>query len=211
MKQTRKRWTQDQQSLLWVNYALMPLDELSQMTGHPIGSLCGKASSLGLKRSKPSSDIRFWKYVDKNGPLAESLGTKCWNWTGGKNWQGYGNYSLNKTSIGTHRFSWILHFGQPNEDKPHVLHRCDNPPCVNPDHLFVGTNADNIRDRNSKGRMRWVRGEEHPKSKLKNSDIPKIKALRESGGYGVREIALMFNVSHSLISCITRGKKRKDV
>lgn len=84
---------------------------------------------------------RFWSKVAK--------GEGCWIWTGGTSGNGYGAFMLNGKHITAHRFSWILHRGEP---RLHILHKCDNPICVNPDHLFEGTNLDNIKDRVSKGR-----------------------------------------------------------
>jgi hypothetical protein len=92
---------------------------------------------------------RFWVKVDKNGPLHPTLGTACWVWTGRHLTWGYGQIENHLT----HRLSWRLHNG-PIPNRLQVLHRCDNPPCVNPAHLFLGTNTDNRADSKAKGRMR---------------------------------------------------------
>lgn len=93
---------------------------------------------------------RFWARVDKS--------EECWVWTSTKNSQGYGMVIVQSPGdpsiplhIRAHRLSYLLHFGPP-PDRLMVLHRCDNPPCVRPDHLFLGTAADNARDMASKGR-----------------------------------------------------------
>jgi len=83
----------------------------------------------------------------------------CWIWNGITNRGGYGIIELihnGKLEQYAHRISWILHRGEIPESLQ-VLHHCDNPPCVNPDHLFIGTNLDNIRDKTEKGRNNAVR------------------------------------------------------
>jgi len=91
----------------------------------------------------------FWLKVDKNDANG------CWLYTGFRKWDGYGwlNRKVNgkPRSMTAHRYSWILAHGEPANGL-HILHRCDNPPCCNPDHLFLGTHQDNMNDRVAKGR-----------------------------------------------------------
>jgi len=100
-------------------------------------------------KPRPQAD-RLWEKVDKNGPIHPVLGTACWLWMAGRNKLGYGLFDCGSA----HRIAWILTNGPPPPDTPFVLHRCDNPPCCNPDHHFLGTQADNIRDMVAKGRAR---------------------------------------------------------
>ena len=92
---------------------------------------------------------RSWEKVNKTG--------ECWVWTGATKGGGYGNFTDYadgaKRHVLAHRFSWELHNGPVPAEKPLVLHHCDNPPCVRPDHLFVGTHRDNITDAIEKGRF----------------------------------------------------------
>ncbi len=93
---------------------------------------------------------RFWEKVNKNGnqmPHVPKIG-KCWEWIAGINGNGRPIFSIRKKSIAAHRVSYILHFGDIPKDIC-VLHRCDNPICVRPDHLFLGTHLDNANDRDS--------------------------------------------------------------
>jgi hypothetical protein len=97
---------------------------------------------------------RFWKYVDKDGPVPEHvpyLG-QCWLWTAGRDKGGYGKFTVDGGYIRAHRFSYEMVHGPVPDDKPQVLHRCDNPSCVRPSHLWAGTNEDNTADKENKGR-----------------------------------------------------------
>jgi uncharacterized coiled-coil protein SlyX len=114
---------------------------------------------------------KFWEKVDKNGPNG------CWIWIGAKNNKGYGNFSNNIGSKTSHRFSFELANGKI-EDGLIICHKCDNPPCVNPDHLFKGTHADNMQDAINKGRLNFnAVGSEGPRRPNRRSQ--EIKNLRE--------------------------------
>ena len=94
----------------------------------------------------------FWEHVNKNGPvIREELG-QCWVWTmSSRNQDGYGLYMLNKKSTLTHRYSYEITYGKFDLNLC-ILHKCDNPPCVRPDHLFIGTRQDNKIDAVTKGK-----------------------------------------------------------
>lgn len=116
----------------------------------------------------------FWKKVDQSGD--------CWIWTGGKNEKGYGHFNVRRKYCAAHRFSWILNKGAIPEGL-HVLHDCpggDNPSCVNPDHLWLGTNLDNVLDKEEKGRGNQPAGERNCKAKLSESQVLEIRRLSES-------------------------------
>lgn len=94
---------------------------------------------------------RFWAKVNKAGPLHPLLQTRCWPWTGSRHRKGYGNAWLDGRGWQAHRAAWALEVGAiPAGTR--VLHRCDRRACVRPQHLFIGTDLDNARDRDAKGR-----------------------------------------------------------
>lgn len=102
--------------------------------------------------------------------------TGCWNYTRSKNNKGYGWFSINGKAIGAHRASWILFKGEIPKGRI-VCHRCDNPSCVNPDHLFTGTTQDNRLDCENKGRSNRPVGEQSPWAKLTSEDVLVVRKL----------------------------------
>lgn len=105
----------------------------------------------------PTLADNFWRRVSKDGPFSRECGSRCWVWTGSKTPSGYGqmNFSSSRRPMRTHAVSWAIHHnGQLPEEGQVICHRCDNPPCCNPDHLFVGSPKDNALDAQMKGRIR---------------------------------------------------------
>jgi hypothetical protein len=123
-------------------------------------------------RNWPNAEKRLWQSVDKTDG--------CWNWTGRSLVDGYGKIWVNGRRLLTHRFSWQIHNGEIPPDM-RVCHKCDNPKCVNPSHLFLGTQFDNMRDMESKGRGVYPHGSRSKMAVLAERDIPKIIRLHASG------------------------------
>lgn len=143
----------------------------------------------------PLSD-RFWQYVDKTD--------YCWIWKGCLHHTGYGIIRINYQNVQAHRASWELHNGEIPEGL-WVLHHCDNPPCVNPEHLFLGTNVDNMRDKLQKGRA--MQGTDHCLSKL-NPDI--VREIRASNDHN-SILAQKYQVSRYTIYAVRTSKTWKSV
>lgn len=118
----------------------------------------------------------------------------CWEWAGRRNDSGYGLIVVDKKNTRTHRVAWEYAYGAILEGK-HVLHRCDNPSCVNPEHLFLGDNNENIRDMCSKGRSR---------SGLKPEEKYAILWRTAMGGETHQQIADAYGVGLSTVKDISR-------
>lgn len=146
---------------------------------------------------------RFWEKVSKDGPIPPhkpELGP-CWMWTAGINVPrgGYGMFALRKGVIRrAHRIAWELANGRPVPDGLWVLHHCDNPPCVRPDHLFLGTPKDNTDDMAVKGRANVQHGSERPAARLSEADVTAIRAARAQGAVGA-ELARQYGVHRTTI------------
>lgn len=140
----------------------------------------------------------------------------CWEWSGYINKGGYGFTRFggrNGKGLLAHRISWELHNGEIPSGM-HVCHSCDNRKCVNPEHLFIGTNQDNINDRVAKGRSsKWIKSaprEKTPNAKLKDSDIKSMVEKRLNGGKVV-EIAREFGVCKEHASRVILQSLRGEI
>lgn len=158
--------------------------------------------SQGLSKNLPQ---RFWRKVNKTD--------SCWLWIASQDGCGYG--TIRTASHGritrAHRVSWILHRG-PIPSGLNVLHNCpsgDNPSCVNPDHLWLGTQGENCKDRDDKGRCWHPKGEEVKHSKLNDE---KVRMIRQMSGHMTKaEIARQFSVSAPAIGKVLKGRSWKHV
>ena len=160
--------------------------------------------SMTVGRRKPIAE-RFWSHV-RAIPSGD-----CWIWTGSVDGRGYGRLSSRRGRGGSpekaHRISWEIHFGNiPTGTE--VCHKCDNPSCVNPAHLFVGTHYDNMRDAAAKHRM--AHGSRHCCAKLTEDDVIVIRSLLD-GGFSQYAVAKLFGVGRSAVGKIKTGHNWKHV
>jgi len=166
--------------------------------GH--GKFCSYVCTGRSQTSRFSTDpaARLEARVDKSaGPDA------CWPWQGKRSAQGYGHVTIAKRDELTHRLAYQAVHGQIPAGML-VCHHCDNPPCCNPKHLFLGTYQDNAQDMHAKGRGPNRRGERNPSAKLSDAQAAEIRASAR----GVRELARIYGVAPSLISRIRSGARR---
>jgi hypothetical protein len=128
----------------------------------------------------------------------------CWNWIAAKDKDGYGMLSHHRgKQIRAHRASYEFHVAKIPAGLL-VCHSCDNPSCINPAHLFVGTSKENTHDMLRKKRRPVLRGENHPSAKLTNDQVNQIKQLR-SENRPLKDIANQFNISFQTVSSIAKG------
>ncbi len=150
--------------------------------------------------ARPIED-RLWSniVIDENG---------CWLWIGGISEQGYGKITFQGERY-AHRIIWLLYRGTI-PDELCVCHHCDNPPCCNPLHLFIGTDADNLKDMREKGRWNLPVGEDAFPAKLKESEARAIIQGR-ADGIPVNALATRFQVCPSTISKIALSRRWKHL
>jgi hypothetical protein len=194
---------------------------MNKRYGHPYMKACGEsyqsrqvslvlAHKPTFKFSAPSccnsrcvnpdhlvagDEARFWRSVQK-------LESGCWVWTGNTDKNGYGAFYYTKNGkpcrVRAHRYSWELaHQCEIGSSDMCVCHHCDNPPCVNPDHLFLGSLQENSRDRDLKGR--------NGKTKLDPSKVAEIRELYAKGVNGV-QLSILYDMSSSNIYRILQGR-----
>jgi len=158
---------------------------------------------------------RWWRHGDplagRGQPLEVRLRergwdvteTGCWEVRGSRHKSGYGKIEVSGKSTSTHRVAYELWVG-PIPDGLIIRHRCDNPPCINPEHLEVGTHADNVKDMLERGRTNWNLGDSNPASKLTDQDVRDIRESDER----TADLAQRYGVTPSYMSQIRHGKKR---
>lgn len=138
---------------------------------------------------------------------------ECWEWNGAKGEAGHGQIRIDKKSRQAHRIMFEIHYG-PVPEGDNVLHRCDNPPCVNPGHLFSGTQKQNMDDMWAKGRQQEYvdqpLGSKHPNAKLLENDVLELRRLRESGST-YKSLAERFGISKSTVADIVSRKNWRHI
>lgn len=148
-------------------------------------------------KSTRTIEERFWSKVRRT--------KTCWLWTGAINQAGYGNFYIKGKYVSAHRARWFLKHRHFSAEQ--ILHKCDTPNCIRISHLFEGTQLDNIRDMDAKGRRMTQsrQGEQHHKAKLTNDDVRRIRRLREQR-LPFKQIVAQYPVCLGTIEYIVYGK-----
>jgi hypothetical protein len=147
---------------------------------------CGKPCSNRARALSPQE--RFWRHVART--------PECWLWTGGKSGDGYGAFTVEAgKQVGAHRYAYMLHYGDPGDQ--HVLHECDNPICVRPQHLFIGVHQDNVDDMVQK--ERHPHGEAHGMHKLTEDQVREIRSRYEGGGISTTKLAEEYGLNQKTV------------
>ncbi len=168
-----------------------------------------KASTSGHKAIAPSAaplSERFWERVDR-----ASTADGCWTWTGTLS-GGYGCIYTDGKQRRATWVSWLLHYGEPPEGM-FLLHRCDNPPCVRPDHLFLGTQKDNNQDMWAKGRGKLVhyQGGQHGRATMTEEQVAALRERYRQGGITQRALARETGIPRGTIQHMLSGATWKNV
>jgi len=145
---------------------------------------------------KPNDLIDFSSYIHET--------PNCWEWLGTKR-NGYGRFNYKGKKWSAHRLAYRIYKGEFDESLD-ICHTCDNPGCVNPRHLFIGTHIDNMRDMRNKGRSPNNKGENNPNVKLSVNDVKDIRGYFINGGMNISELSRKFNVTDTNIRDILNFK-----
>lgn len=160
-----------------------------------------KNSLTPLKDAK----VRFWSNVRTAAP------DDCWNYERDRDSNGYGRVTIAGKKMRTHRFSYMIHHELTQEDIKGIVirHTCDNPSCVNPNHLIPGTPADNIHDAIERGRN--AKGDKSPKSKLTAAKVAMIRSLHKTHGLNQAQLADAFGVHPATVNDLLLYKTWKHI
>lgn len=169
------------------------------------------------KRPKTTLAERFWAKVDKDGPIVPGMDSPCWMWTAFKDHRGYGRIGVGGVTQAAHRVALRLD-GVDVPSGMEACHVCDNPGCVRPDHLFMGTRTDNVRDMMAKGRAGFqkdgfgahCRGARNHNAKLDAARVAEIRACHQSGE-SFRAIARRLGVNRTTVRSAVKGKTWREV
>ena len=178
----------------------IPSSELHRLAIVNLGDVVDKIVENRIKEKENKNLNKFFEKVKKT--------ETCWLWTGATSESGYGAFGYRGKWMRANRVSFLIHKGEIPEEML-VCHSCDNPQCVNPDHLFLGTPTDNMNDMIKKGRSKFQpKGEKNTACKLTDKQVLEIKEMRKNK-IAAKEIAKKFNISADYVYEISYGKHRK--
>ena len=177
----------------------LSLEDISDIVGHPVSTIGYKMKIFDeVKRpSEGSESDKFWRLVDNKNP------GECWLWEHSIDKNGYGRF---RSKYLAHRKAYELEFEPPGDKN--VNHYCDVKNCVNPSHLYLGTQQDNMNDAKIRGQIK--KGENHPHAKITESDAKDIKRRGENGE-AHESIASDFDISRPAVTNIINGRKWRHI
>ena len=181
------------------------LQETAETFGISTNSVARYKHKIGLVKPRPKHLLLHQRL--ENHTISKD---NCWLTDLPSNGHGYLNITVNGKTKYAHRIAYELHKGEI-PDNMCVCHSCDNPACINPSHLFLGTQRENVADCISKGRSNTPKGENHHKAKLTESDVHQIKHLLAEANLTLKQIANTFGVKLETISNIKTGKSWKHI
>lgn len=176
--------------------------QIAKYEWSPDSTICSWRRKRGLRANDPRGGGTGWTLQDRFDRLVRVTSTEdCWEWDGTKSTRGYGHMNIDGVTKNAQCVSWYLHHGEWSDK--YILHRCDNRECTNPNHLFEGTQKQNIQDAINKRRM--LVGEANGRSKLTKDDVQEIRRRYNAGDVLQKGLAEEYDVSPSAIQSIVCG------
>lgn len=177
----------------------------STFHGHTIGEPVSYLPGHTARVRWGETLSRFWSLVSKQGDK------ECWPWLGDVQAYGYGRFHWKGRQQIATRVMWDITHSEVVPADICVCHTCDNPICVNPRHLFLGTKDDNNKDAKRKGRMKGAVGEKHSKAKLTDADVIAIRAAFKRGNVTKSALASKYGVGRTAIRAVIDGSHWKHL
>ncbi|WP_084542836.1 HNH endonuclease [Deinococcus murrayi] len=163
---------------------------------------CGNTNRRSMSKERLQEKLLKHRQIDST--------TGCWEWTAGLGRKSYGVVTVAYKQYRVPRLSAHVYLGFDLTSQQIVCHRCDNPRCFNPDHLFMGTLSDNMQDMLAKGRQNPPKGSRNGQARLTEDDVREIRRLGKSGVHQ-REVAERFGISYSYANNVINGERWKHV
>lgn len=204
MSKKIKRWKKEEMDKLKSLINSLTNTEIANMFNVSPQQIASILYYYKIKRKKKTSEQKFWEKVDKKEE------DECWEWKACKDTCGYGIIWYNKKNTKTHRFSWILHYGKIPKGTE-VCHHCDNPPCVNPKHLWMGTHRSNMLDMRAKNRGSITKGEKNGSHKLTENDVINIRNKYKMKKYTITKLSKQYEMCWNTIYYIVNRKLWKHI